>query len=110
MHCNANLSYCNAHLNEYSFQKTGLQPGATGMAKWPALELLCTFFSLVPFNSRQSIGIQMHMRLKAVSWINLGRLCIDSLGSGMKVYTVGQLRLQTAYGEQVSDQNGSCTN
>lgn len=51
----------------------------------------------------------MHMRLKAVSWINLGKLCIDSLGSGMKVYTVGQLHLQTAYGEQVSDQNGSCT-
>lgn len=49
------------------------------------------------------------MRLKAVSWINLGKLCIDSLGSGMKVYTVGQLHLQTAYGEQVSDQNCSCT-
>lgn len=51
----------------------------------------------------------MHMRLKAVSWINLGKSCIDSLGSGMKVCTVGQLHLQTAYGEQVSDWNGSCT-
>lgn len=47
----------------------------------------------------------MHMRLKAVSWIKLGMLCIDSLGSGMKVCTVGQLHLQNAYGEQVSDQN-----
>lgn len=51
----------------------------------------------------------MHMRLKAVSWTNLGKLCIDSLGSGMTVYTVGQLHLQTVYGEQVSNQNGSCT-
>jgi len=48
----------------------------------------------------------MHMRLKAVSWIKLGKLCIESLGSGMIVYTVGQLHLQTAYGEQVSDQHG----
>lgn len=67
------------------------------------------FFPYVPFNSRQSIGIQMHMRQKAVSWIKPGKLCIDSLGSGMKVYTVGQLHLQTAYGEQVSDQNGQHT-
>lgn len=80
--------------------------GATDMAKSLTLDLLCTFFPLVPFNSRQSIGIQMHMRLKAVSWIKLGKLCIDSLGSGMKVYTVGRLHLQTAYGEQVSDQSG----
>lgn len=62
--------------------------------------------SLVPSNSRPSIGIQMHMRLKAASWIKPGKLCIDSLGSGMKAYTVGQLHLQTAYGEQVSDQSG----
>lgn len=51
----------------------------------------------------------MHMRSKAASWIKLGMLCIDSLGSGMKVCTVGQLHLQIAYGEQVSDQNGKRT-
>lgn len=63
-------------------------------------------FPPVPFDSRQSIGIQMYMRLKAVSWIKLGKLCIGSLGSGMKVYTVGRLHLRTVFGEQVSDQNG----